>query len=95
MRCRAPTVVHGSLQSKMMGDAIEAALDVGASHCLNLPDEIVWQIAVDVIRTLQSNATQSIEHVLPVLGGDAGEHLTDHIGENIRHVRCGELDDLN
>ena len=58
----------------MMGDAIEAALDVGASHCLNLPDEIVWQIAVVVATTgsVGSSQLSSIWAVSMLVGASSG-----------------------
>jgi hypothetical protein len=95
MRRRTAAVVFGGLQSEMMGDGIQAALDVDTGSLLNLPGEILRKIANDRIGALKGDAAQGIEHVLAVLLWDAGENVGDHISKDVRHMRCSEFDDLN
>jgi hypothetical protein len=79
MRRGAAAVVFGCLQSEMMGDGIQAALDVETGSLLNLSGEILRKTADDTIGTLKGDAAQGIEHVLAVLLWDAGENVGDHI----------------
>jgi hypothetical protein len=95
MRRWTTAVVFGCLQSEMMGNGIQAALDVDTGSLLNLSGEILRKTADDGIGALKGGAAQGIEHIPAVLLWDAGENVGDHMGKDVRHMRRSEFDDLN
>jgi hypothetical protein len=79
----------------MMGNGIQAALDVDTGSLLNRSGEILRKTADDGIGALKGDAAQGIEHIPAVLLWDAGENVGDHVGKDVRHMRRSEFDDLN